>query len=180
MRSLILAAAMIVACTSTAQNNTASNIIEGGKTLVELVRVFKTPKQYTASQQNLVEKKDSCAIKNITDLCIKNSTANPLVVTLYKRNGNGYEANVLSMKILPKNQEWLYEIKCGIYKIKLETEEDEEKKSNRQKQEQKRRKLNGYASIKQESMHRLMMMFCSAWVAVRKMTGISMRSAIAR
>jgi len=32
------------------------------------------------------------------------------------------------LKILPKNQEWLYEIKCGIYKIKLETEEDDEKK----------------------------------------------------
>jgi len=128
MRSLILAAAIIAACTSTAQNNTASNIIEGGKTLVELVRVFKTPKNYTAPQSNLVEKKDSCSIKNITDLCIKNSTANPLIVTLYKRNGNSYETNVLSMKILPKNQEWLYEIKCGIYKIKLETEEDDEKK----------------------------------------------------
>jgi hypothetical protein len=128
MRSLILAAAMMVACTVTAQNNTASNIIEGGKALVELVRVFKTPKHSTMPQQNLIEKKDSCSIKNITDLCIKNSTANPLVVTLYKRNGNAYEANILSMKILPKNQEWLYEIKCGIYKIKLETEEDDEKK----------------------------------------------------
>ncbi len=128
MRSLILAAAMLVASTSKAQNNTASNIIEGGKTLVELVRVFKTPKLYIVPQQNLVEKKDSCSIKNTTDLCIKNSTSNPLVVTLYKRNGNVYETNFLSMKILPKNQEWLYELKCGIYKIKLETEEDGEKK----------------------------------------------------
>lgn len=127
MRNLIVAATIIVASHAAAQNNTTANIIEGGKTLVELVRVFKTPK-VVMPQQNLVEKKDSCSIKSITDLCIKNSTAKPLLVSLYRRNGNVYDAVALTMKVLPKNQEWLYELKVGVYKMKLETEEADGKK----------------------------------------------------
>ena len=34
----------------------------------------------------------------------------------------------LTMKVLPKNQEWLYEVKAGVYKMKLETDEPEGKK----------------------------------------------------
>ena len=51
-----------------------------------------------------------------------------MLLSLYRRNGNLYEAGVLSLKILPKNQETLYEIKAGIYKLKFETEEDDDKK----------------------------------------------------
>ena len=127
MSKLILSAVTIIAFTASAQNNTASNIIEGGKTLVELVRVFKMPK-YVMSQQSIVEKKDSCTVKNTTDFSVKNSTEKSLLVSLYRRNGNIYEASVLSLKILPKNQENLYEIKAGIYKIKYEMEEADEKK----------------------------------------------------
>ena len=58
----------------------------------------------------------------------KNSTAKPLLVSLYKRNGNVYDAGVLTLKILPKNQECLYELKAGVYKVKFEIEEDDEKK----------------------------------------------------
>ena len=127
MSKLILSAVAIITFTASAQNNTASNIIEGGKTLVELVRVFKMPK-YLMSQQPIVEKKDSCTVKNTTDFSVKNSTEKSLLVSLYRRNGNIYEASVLSLKILPKNQEILYEIKAGIYKIKYEMEEADEKK----------------------------------------------------
>jgi hypothetical protein len=129
MRAIILAAIILININTAAQYNTTANIIEGGKTLVELLRVFKTPK-YTFGQLpvTVVEKKDSCAIKNISDISIKNSTTKPLLVSIYRRNGNLYEAGVLSMKILPKNQETLYELKAGIYKIKYETEEDDEKK----------------------------------------------------
>lgn len=128
MRTLIVAAAALINVNTAAQNNTTANIIEGGKTLVELVRVFKTPK-FTFSHQPapVIEKKDSCVFKNISDISIKNSTTKPLLVSIYRRNGNLYEAGVLSMKILPKNQETLYELKAGIYKIKYETEEDDEK-----------------------------------------------------
>jgi len=128
MRTIILSAIALLHVTATAQSNTTANIIEGGKTLVELVRIFKTPKNlvYGVPQQNIVEKKDSCTVKNTTDICIKNSTANPLLVSLYRRNGNVYETAVLTMKILSKGQECLYEIKAGIYKIRFGAEIDEE------------------------------------------------------
>ncbi|MBK8494049.1 MAG: hypothetical protein IPL50_02860 [Chitinophagaceae bacterium] len=127
MKKLIMSAIVFISLTATSQSNTTANIIEGGKTLVELVRVFKMPR-YAMVQQPVVEKKDSCAIKSITDFTIKNSTENPLLVSLYRRNGNLYEPGVLSLKILPKNQETIYEIKAGIYKMKFETEDEEDEK----------------------------------------------------
>ncbi len=128
MRRLITAVLVVVAINTSAQNNTAANIIEGGKTLVELVRVFKMPRYLMPLPAPVVEKKDSCSVKNITDFTIKNLTGKTLLVSLYRRNGNIYETGFLSLKILPKNQEILYEIKAGIYKMKFETEEGEEKK----------------------------------------------------
>ena len=128
MRAFILTAVVLININTSAQNNTAANIIEGGKALVELVRVFKIPRYFMPLPQPIVEKKDSCLIKNISDFTIKNSTNKPLLVSLYRRNGNIYEPGILSLKILPKNQETLYELKAGIYKMKFETEEDEEKK----------------------------------------------------
>jgi hypothetical protein len=128
MRRLILAVIVFINMNASAQNNTAANIIEGGKTLVELVRVFKMPKYLMVPLQPVIEKKDSCSIKNISDLTFKNSTGKPLLVSLYRRNGNIYEPGILSLKILPKNQETLYELRAGIYKVKFETEEGEEKR----------------------------------------------------
>lgn len=121
MRSLILAAAMIVACTSTAQNNTASNIIEGGKTLVELVRVFKSSKAILP-QQNLTENKDSCSIKNLGDICYKNVSGNNITVSLFKRNGQAY-APALTLKVANQGQECLFELQAGVYKYKIESGE---------------------------------------------------------
>ena len=128
MRAFILTAVVLININTSAQNNTAANIIEGGKALVELVRVFKMPRYFMPFPQPIVEKKDSCLIKNISDFTIKNSTNKPLLVSLYRRNGNIYEPGILSLKILPKNQETLYELKAGIYKMKSETEEDNERK----------------------------------------------------
>ena len=149
MRKLILAAVVITTFTAAAQNNTAANIIEGGKTLVELVRVFKTPK-YILPLQPVVEKKDSCVLKNTTDMCIKNSTENPLLVSLYKRNGNVYEPCVLTLKILPKNQEFLYELKAGVYKIKYEIEEGAVKKLIREGEIKLNACENTFKEIKKE------------------------------
>lgn len=126
MRKLIFSAVILISVSAGAQNNTASNIVEGGKTLVELVRVFKTPK--SSMLQPVVEKTDSCKIKSISDLCIKNSTGKPLLVSVSKRNGNAYETAVLTIKVLAKSYEWIYELKSGIYKLKLETEESGLKK----------------------------------------------------
>lgn len=125
MRRLLLAGVIIISCNAAAQNNLASNIIDAGKVLVELVKVFKAPKELMY-QQTVVEKKDSCSIKNVCDLGFKNSTDKGLYISLYKRNGNTYEANVLTMKVLPKAQEFLYELRSGIYKFKIEIEGDDE------------------------------------------------------
>ena len=149
MRKLILAAVVITTFTAAAQNNTAANIIEGGKTLVELVRVFKTPK-YILPLQPVVEKKDSCVLKNTTDMCIKNSTENPLLVSLYKRNGHVYEPWVLTLKILPKHQEFLYELKAGVYKIKYEIEEGAVKKLIREGEIKLNACENTFKEIKKE------------------------------
>ena len=124
MRAFILTAVVLIKFNATAQNNTAANIIEGGKTLVELVRVFKTPKNSITSEPVAAKRTDSCSVKNTTDICIKNSTGKPLLISLLRRNGNLYEPGILSLKISPKNQECLYELKSGIYKIKIETEEN--------------------------------------------------------
>jgi hypothetical protein len=126
MRKLILSAVVLFTLAASAQNYTTSNIIEGGKTLVELVRVFKAPR-YAIYPQNFVEKKDSCLLKNICDLSFKNSTDKGLYISLYKRNGNLYEANVLTMKVLPKAQEYLYELKSGIYKFKIQIDGEDDK-----------------------------------------------------
>lgn len=129
MRAFILTAVVLINMNTSAQNNTAANIIEGGKTIVELVRVFKTPKTLLTSEPVTPKRTDSCVLKNTTDICIKNSTGNPLRVSFYRRNGNTYEAGILFLKISPKNQECLYELKSGVYKIKLETEENAVKTS---------------------------------------------------
>src|SRR4051812_17993412 len=112
MRSLILAAAIIIACTSTAQNNTASNIIEGGKALVELVRVFKSSKN-ALPQPNLTENKDSCYIKNLADICYKNLSGNNITISFFKRTGQTY-APALTIKIATNSKECLYELQAGV------------------------------------------------------------------
>jgi hypothetical protein len=133
MRKIILSAAILFNLAAPAQNNTTTNIIECGKTLVELVRVFKAPKQ-AVYLQPVVEKKDSCSVKNVCDLLFKNSTDKGLYISLARRNGNAYEANILTMKVLPKNQECWYELRSGIYKFKIEIagEDDEERSMSRE------------------------------------------------
>ena len=131
MRIIVMMATLLFGSAGMAQNGTAGNIIEGGKTLVELVRVFKIPRN-NIGQQNITEKKDSCVIKGISDLCIKNSTGHGLWVTLYKRAGNGYEPGVLTAMILSRNQECWYELKSGIYKYRLDTDTGDSLKLFRQ------------------------------------------------
>jgi hypothetical protein len=98
-----------------------TNLIEGGKTLVELISVLK--KNKTNSTANLNNKNigiDSCATKQTADLCFKNSSAKDLAISLYKRTDAGYEAQPFTMKVITKKQECWYELHSGIYKYKIE------------------------------------------------------------
>jgi hypothetical protein len=126
MRVLILSASIAIAISTTAQNNTAYNIIEGGKTIVELIRIFKAPREAMYPQNTFVEKKDSCVVKNVCDVSFKNSTDTALYISLYRRNGDKYDTNVLTMRVLPKALEYLYEIRSGIYKFKIEMDGEDE------------------------------------------------------
>ncbi len=100
---------------------TTSNLIEGGKTLVELISVLK--KNKTASAANLTNKNamvDSCAAKQTADLCFKNSSSKDLAISLYRRTDAGYEVQPFTMKVITKKQECWYELHSGIYKYKIE------------------------------------------------------------
>lgn len=106
-----------------------TKIIEGGKTLVELIRVFKTPKQNLGTQQLIGQNthtagasNDSCAIKQRSDLCYKNSSSKSLVISIYKKNEDTYESQPFTMKVLSQKQECWYELKAGIYKYRIEVD----------------------------------------------------------
>ncbi len=105
-----------------AQNNLTANIIEGGKTLVDLIRVFKTPKT-TGTANYSAAVTDSCTAKNIADITYKNTCTRAVFVSLYKRTGTVYSTQPLTLKILANSRESLYEIPAGIYKFKIELAE---------------------------------------------------------
>lgn len=111
-----------------AQNKMQSNIIEGGKAVIELIKVLKTPKQKmsfspTNSNQFMQgEYTDSCAIKQRCDLSYKNNSSKSIFVSLQKRNGDTYDNNIFSLKVGSGKEEWLYQMRAGIYKYRIENE----------------------------------------------------------
>jgi hypothetical protein len=115
-----------------AQKNTASNIIEGGRVVVDLLRVIKSPKNSLAHSSSTLQPAaipaDSCATKALGNICYKNTSGKSLYIALYKRNGNTYAAVPLSLTMLNNSKECLYEIQAGIYKYKIEYENDDEKR----------------------------------------------------
>ena len=120
MKNVLLFLLCITAANhSRAQLNT-ENFIAGGKTLVELISVLK--KGRSAISTVKPDTKDSCALKQLADLCFKNSSLRDLAVSLYRRIEASYEAQPFTVKVLPKKQECLYELKSGIYKYRIETD----------------------------------------------------------
>ncbi len=117
-KKIFIAVLCVFNLTATAQKTT-SNLIEGGKTLVELISVLK--KNKTTNTANLSKNIiDSCAAKQTADLCFKNSSSKDLAISLYKRTDAGYEAQPFTMKVITKKQECWYELYSGIYKYKIE------------------------------------------------------------
>ena len=98
-------------------------IVEGSKTLVELIKVIKTPRQnltaqnFTPANNNAA---DSCVLKQRSDLCYKNNSSKVLTISIYKRNGDVYDTLPFTMKVLAQKQECWYELRAGIYKYKIE------------------------------------------------------------
>jgi hypothetical protein len=123
MRNYLTTLLLILTHSAIAQNSTAATIIEGSKTLVDLIRVIKTPKNSMVSAPINNAIVDSCSIKNYADLCYKNISGNTITISLSKRNGNTYSGN-LSLRIPHNSQECLFELVAGIYKYKIEVEEE--------------------------------------------------------
>lgn len=113
---------LFISCSLKAQSK-ATNFIEGGKTLIELISVFKKNKPTSAnSLAAKTDELDSCSIKQQSDLCFKNSSSKSLVISLYKRKDAGYEAQPFTMKVLANKQECWYELHSGIYKYRIEVD----------------------------------------------------------
>ena len=78
MRKLILVLLMNGSLLALAQSNLITSIIEGGRTLVDLVRVFKTPKvnmvQIPATKHTTASGVDSCYSKGLADITYKNTS----------------------------------------------------------------------------------------------------------
>ncbi len=117
--ALLFLLCMSAAHKSRAQSNT-ENFIEGGKTLIELISVLKKGRLPVSAGNP--DTKDSCALKQLADLCFKNSSLRDLAVSLYRRIGTAYEAEPFTVKVVPKKQECLYELKSGIYKYRIEAD----------------------------------------------------------
>ena len=116
-KSICLLIAFIVLTNARAQTLT-ENLVEGSKTLVELISVLKNKPAATTAKNAA----DSCAIKQLADLCFKNASSRNLAVSIYRRIEAAYETQPFTVKVLPKKQECLYELKSGIYKYRIEAD----------------------------------------------------------
>lgn len=123
MRKIILTVAILIPVALQAQNAITSNLVEGGRTLVELIRVIRMPKPSNTSANLYI---DSCSSKKLADISFKNKTNKTISVFLFFRQGNEYDTLGLTLKLGPMSQENLYDIKSGIYKYRIETVVDEE------------------------------------------------------
>lgn len=120
-RLLICIISFMPASGAFAQNK-PNPLVEGGKTLVELIRVFKSPRQAAMPKIGVAATDDSCALRQITDLCFKNSSSKALAVTIYKRTDTGYDSRPFILKVMIAREECLYEMRTGIYKYCVEAE----------------------------------------------------------
>lgn len=127
MRNLLLTIALCLPAMAIAQNTITSDLVEGGKTLVELLKVIRMPRNIptdVTTPATIIT--DSCRTKKLADICFKNRSNQVIRVSLFLRNGNDYAAKPLSLTISSLTQESLYELRCGIYKYNITTGDDEE------------------------------------------------------
>ena len=130
MRVIIIITMISLTSLSANAQTKPSNIIEGAKTLKELIKVFRTPRNNIANlapNETTNNSNDSCEIKQKSDLCFKNSSSKDLVISIYKRTETGYEPQPFTMKVITKRQECWYELRAGIYKYKIEIESGSQK-----------------------------------------------------
>jgi hypothetical protein len=122
MRKVLLFAVMLAPAALRAQNALTSDLVEGGKTLVELIKVIRTPRTSAPVTTSYINT-DSCGAKKLADISFKNKTDKIVQVSLFLRLGNVYDIKPLVLTLAASSQESLYEVKAGVYKYKIETDE---------------------------------------------------------
>lgn len=123
MRKALLFAVICIPAASQAQNAITSNLVEGGKTLVELIKVIRTPRTPTTATVSYINT-DSCGSRKLADISFKNRTDKAAQVSLFLRIGNAYEVKPLVLTLAALSQESFFELKAGVYKYKIETDEE--------------------------------------------------------
>ncbi len=122
MKKLMLFIFILNSCAIFAQSTTET-VIAGSRAIIELITIFRNNKPVPiANFKESNMKADSCFIKQQSDLCFKNSSSRDLSISLYRRNDTGYAPQPFTVKILPKKQECLYELRSGIYKYRIEVD----------------------------------------------------------
>jgi hypothetical protein len=118
MKALLL---LCLAASYLATNaQSTSEFVEGGKTLIELIKVFKKP--VVASLAQVATNGDSCSFRKQSNILFRNKMDNTIQVTLYFRNGTSYESQPMGMRISARSNEQLFDIRSGVYKYKVESE----------------------------------------------------------
>jgi hypothetical protein len=129
MRKLITFLLMSSCLLVNAQSNLTTSIIEVGRTLVDLVRVFRVPKTMLyPSARNSTVTVDSFYSNGLADISYKNTFGKNMQVSLFKRIRAIYSIISLNLYIGYNVQEYLYEVPIAIYKFKIEYENEDEKK----------------------------------------------------
>lgn len=126
MKTVVLILLIMLCCRRlSAQSNVGSTIVEGGRALIELIKVIKMPKRKAADKPVEVSSKkelssENCYLKQQSDLCFLNSTDQSLVISIYRRSGDSYEESPFTMKVISRKEECWFALKAGIYKYKIE------------------------------------------------------------
>lgn len=101
---------LLTVINSNAQTNT-NNFVEGGKLLVELVKIFK---KKPVPQSQLGHESNS------SDLCFTNSTADNLFIELSKKiSDTGYKILPSAISLTPNSHECLLELVPAIYHYRV-------------------------------------------------------------
>lgn len=122
MRKICLMLFYLFILSAVQAQTSVESFIEGSKTIVQLISFLKKSKFPGRESPDKQFIPDSCAQKMLADLCFKNSTSKDLSISLFKRIESGYEWKPFTVKVLPKKQECLYELKSGVFKYRIETD----------------------------------------------------------
>jgi hypothetical protein len=95
-----------------AQSNTnRSEIIEGGKVLIDLIKNLK----HTSSKST-----DLCKTNRTGDICFSNRSKNTILVGINKNDSINTYSNVLIIQ--PRNSECLYHLYTGVYNYHIQSD----------------------------------------------------------